>query len=147
MVDQEIQNYVSGTTKESSMSNQTPYYMKVFQQIEKNHKEVNWNGSALIFGPFWMVYRRMYSGCLKILSIIIIFCLLDYFLEHFFSMKKQSYLFFTFIINFMLGINGNKMYYRHVRDQVKKGYKIGGVDLLTPLIILACLILVLWYMN
>lgn len=46
-----------------------PFYMNVFERLDKRAKKFTWNWSALLFGPYWFFFRRM--GKMGMLFILI----------------------------------------------------------------------------
>ncbi len=44
------------------------YYLPRFRQMSRNNKNASWNWAAFLFGPLWLLYRKMYAyGTLLIL--------------------------------------------------------------------------------
>ncbi len=37
------------------------YYVPRFQRMARNNSSASWNWAAFIFGPFWLLYRKMYA--------------------------------------------------------------------------------------
>jgi hypothetical protein len=55
---------IDGVTTEDLIAivgSNTPYYLPRFRKISRNNGKVSWNWAAFFFGPFWLLYRKMYS--------------------------------------------------------------------------------------
>lgn len=48
------------------------YYMDKFEYMELYDTKTSWNWAAFFFGPFWMVYRKMYLNTAIILTIMVV---------------------------------------------------------------------------
>ena len=72
------------------------YYLKKFKQFDRGDSVAGWNWAALIFGPLWLLYRKMYSFYL----LYLIFLFIPY---------------TTFPLFFLMPIFGNFIYYSHVK--------------------------------
>jgi len=92
------------------------YYLDKWNFIEKTGNTVVLNLWSLIFGLFWMVYRKMYLYAL----IAYIFMSLVFVIK---SVMKQSifvnYVSF-FVFGFFFAFFGNYIYYVHTRNKLAK---------------------------
>ena len=72
------------------------YYINRFAEMKQKNKKSTWNWCAFLFGPAWMIYRKMYVyGGLYWLMSILVFDKLGY---------------FDFIISILAGVFGNWLY-------------------------------------
>ena len=133
----EIQHYIKKKGEaEDSPSKQTLYYLERLRRIKESPRELNWNWSAFLAGPFWMLYRRMYwqATCFFIIGMLLSL------LEDYFPSREWSGAFIG--LNIGQACVGNFIYYYHVKQQLKKGRSNGGIDLLTPSIVLIVYIVI-----
>lgn len=52
------------------------YYLREFEKIDNG--KITWNWSACLFLPYWLIYRKIYSGIWKLIVLflcIILFCI------------------------------------------------------------------------
>lgn len=72
------------------------FYIARFAEMKQKNKKATWNWCAFLFGPAWMIYRKMYIyGGLYWLMSILIFDQLG---------------FFDFVISILVGVFGNWLY-------------------------------------
>ena len=83
------------------------YYIDAFERLDAVGKNT-WNWAAFFLGPCWMAYRKMYAYSFLAL-------MFDFFVP---------YLGFSFIVNILLGIFGNALYYRVVKNRIVNGYHL-----------------------
>lgn len=89
------------------------YYMEKWQKYmdDENSLSPSWNWAAFLFGFLWLAYRKMYL--LAFLAIPI----------NFISILVNSSLFTSIIswsLCFLLALFGNKLYFHHSKNQIKK---------------------------
>lgn len=88
----------------------TMHYMLslTYYQDNPNSFRPVWNTSALIFGPFWLAYRKMYLASLISIGLI-------YILDTLFPFNIGKY-----IVAFILFMHGDKIYYEHIKRKYQK---------------------------
>ena len=57
----EIPSSDSREVRERLVGEKAEYYLPRFEKLETLNGFVDWNWAAFIFGPLWMVYRKMYA--------------------------------------------------------------------------------------
>lgn len=72
------------------------FYINRFAEMKQKNKKTSWNWCAFLFGPAWMIYRKMYiyGGLYWLMSILVF--------------NKLGY--FDFIISILAGVFGNWLY-------------------------------------
>lgn len=123
------------------------YYEKIFTSM-LNNKVLSWNSSAFFGGSSWFYYRKMYLNAFIYLNLLLIFIFLSLI-----SIAHSSNIEFTFfciflsflVIRIALGIFGNYLYYRSLRNKIKKGYHnlkyLNNIDQLSSFLVFFCPIL------
>ena len=127
------------------------YYLTEFEKIQK--KQLSWNWSAFLFGPIWLVYRKMFlQGLASSIIMSLIFCC--FYIPLIMSTNCKdiltSSLFYITIFTFLFfmtlhGILGNRLYYQHIKKQkflITKAYQP-----ISPFIASICLTTLLRCIN
>ncbi len=106
------------------------YYFQVFKKIEIQN-ENTWNWPAFFFGEYWMLFRKMYlySFLTGIVDLLITAFLLSALISlksnpESFSAIHWITLIVHILIKIMLGMYGNRLYYRVVKNRIHKGYHL-----------------------
>lgn len=87
------------------------YYLTKWYNMKMAASSVSWNWPAFLFGPIWMLYRKMYLYGFGLLGINIIF---NFIIDESIASK-----FLSFAISIAIGILGNKIYNLHVTKKIK----------------------------
>lgn len=80
------------------------YYVSKFQEIKAQNNQASWNWAAFLFGPYWMIYRRMYGYGTAFLAAIFLITLIN---SLFLSL-------ISFGIYIVVGILGNSIYMKSI---------------------------------
>lgn len=101
------------------------YYEEKWLKMGKNNSKYSINFAALIFGPYWMLYRKMYTPAIIIilLDFVAFFTQLSlYSNNHPFAtlLIKLSIHIFDVFVTLFFGLFGNYLYERMVIKKVKK---------------------------
>ena len=129
--------------------NKVDYYLNQFEKIKAG--QMTWNWSACFAGLFWLIYRKMYTTSIVYMTIPALYLACVLFLAFAYSMDYTSFIFtnmnsigipigvsliLTPLLNFLsglalvmipnviLGILGNRIYYRSIKRRIKKGYHL-----------------------
>ncbi len=133
------------TESEEKISSSTQYYLKIFEKFGNKYFFIQWNWAAFFFGPYWMLYRRVYGLGIALLAFINIMMHLYEFKEVVFPESGRYYhgLFFVFGIMWVcyFGLFGNAIYFRSLRKRIAREESFGGTD--GVIVILMLLITVL----
>ena len=125
------------------------YYCDKFHNIDKRKSEFSWNWAALLCGPMWLVYRKMY---VLGITTIIISNIPAY-------INKASYKFVTLLLSLFWASFGNAIYKRRLDRTIKysktgqEGWKTGylktfsGVSILAVIIIYALSFLAFYILS
>ena len=72
------------------------FYINRFAEMKQKNKKATWNWCAFLFGPAWMIYRKMYvyGGLYWLMSILVF--------------NKLGYL--DLLVSILAGVFGNWMY-------------------------------------
>jgi len=94
------------------------YYVKAFKRLNETGKNT-WNWAAFLFGPAWMLYRKMYLYGTIFYMIFgtiqnVVVSTGSVFLAFFFSLG----------IRILYGYFGNSLYYRIVKKRIRQGYHL-----------------------
>lgn len=117
-------------TKDPSLD----YYLSAFKKIEEVRKST-WNWAAFLGGEMWLNYRKMYMfGVFYfILSAIISFvflCSIETTCKSVGFALREEVCISIFLLGFLtipriiLGLFGNKLYYKRVKKNIRKGYHL-----------------------
>ena len=111
---------------------QQTYYMASFinQEARGYKPALSWNGSAFIFGIFWLLYRKMYLFAILFASVMVIlsiYIIYPYLQNHLFYDKyliikpsiDVTVIFCISISAVFLGLFGNYFYYLHVDGKLR----------------------------
>ncbi len=139
------------------------YYNSVLVDV-KAGKKVIFGIFPFLLSIFWMLYRRMYFYAFVFFILVTLFSqLLEYIVFNYFSNVNSSA--FAAVHNISIatvfGLFGNWLYindaerkiiklknkYHDRETLIKEVRKKGGTDLVTPLTVLAVLILFLYYVS
>ncbi len=91
------------------------YYELNWSKYENEKFKTGWNWAAMILGPVWLAYRKMYSEAV----ILIIIANLLGLISSIFSLYSVSRI-ILILISITLGIWGDYYYYLKVEKKVKK---------------------------
>jgi hypothetical protein len=85
-----------------------------------------WNWAAAFFGTVWMFYRRMYK--MAIVCWVVLMAIQA--LLHYVAPDGHLIRFIFSVAVFVLfGLFGDKLYFKHVQDELAKGVKRGGTNI------------------
>ena len=125
------------------VGSRTDYYMPRFRRIADG-RSGGWNWAAFLFGPYWLLYRKMYlSGSLVLLLQLLQSCVFTFIIDRlslstpeklyrFFSgqtsNRQEFYLFLSitmltmlvYLVRFSLGALGNGLYHQHAVWLIRK---------------------------
>jgi len=122
------------------------YYLDIFRKMQEKKSVFSFNAAALLFGPFWLIYRKMYLTGLLLLLLYAA------------PLYIHALLFpvLALLWSIMLGFLGNDFYWLKIRRVIrkfesaepawKKGYMeiIGGTSVFPVIVaLLLCLFSVL----
>jgi len=67
-------DYIDSDVRSLIGAEKEVYYTEKFANMKRLNKKTSWNWCAFLFGPAWMIYRKMYvyGGLYWLLSILII---------------------------------------------------------------------------
>ena len=129
--------------------NKVDYYLNQFKKIKAG--QITWNWSACFAGFFWLIYRKMYTTSIVYTTISALYFACVLVLAFAYSMDYTSFIFtnmnsigipigvslilapllnflsglaLVMIPNVILGILGNRIYYRSIKRRIKKGYHL-----------------------
>lgn len=142
---------------ESFFQESNSYYLEKLELFEKG-KRYSINYSALIFGVFWFLYRKLYKESLLIFLIIFLRTIFENFiLNKFFDVENIKVFGFLFniLLLIFLGFIANSLYIKKAKkviENIKKNnenidlqknilVKKGGTNIIAPIILLAIIIL------
>lgn len=98
------------------------YYLRAFKQLDKAG-QCDFNCAAAAFGPFWMLYRKMYRW-----SLLVVLSLSFNHLSFFKMAENFNYfvgwIVYQVIFTYLYGKYGNRLYYKHVKEKVSQGYHL-----------------------
>ncbi len=105
--------------------------MRAFKQLDEAN-QCEFNCAAAAFGPFWMLYRKMYLlSLLVVLSLSINYLFFfkaivsfNYFLKSNSQVKIIGWLLYQIASTYIYGRYGNRLYYRCVKEKVSQGYHL-----------------------
>lgn len=80
------------------------YYAKKFREMKDTNKKNTWNWCAFFFGPFWLVYRKVYVPAFVVAVV---------------SAFMESFL-LQWTLFILVGIFGNYIYMTHIEKLVMK---------------------------
>ena len=97
------------------------YYLKEFKKIDDG--KITWNWSSCLFLPYWLIYRKIYSGIWK-LAILLICTIL--FCVALAEIIPQNIVFLLGVLMLLIagGTLGNRWYYSTVKYRIQKGYHL-----------------------
>ena len=90
------------------------YYAKQFTKLNEKSNALSWNWACFFFGPFWMIYRKMFANGLVVLALYIIASLLGTY-----TSNNYFYYFIT-LMSVTLPVFANKAYYSYYKKISKK---------------------------
>ncbi len=123
------------------------YYLPRFRQITQNGKSGSWNWAAFIFGPFWLLYRKIYGYGAALLALQLLQTLITtimykaigagnaqtyeelyYSLQNAIESGNFTYYLLSFwlisailfLIRIALGIFGNRLYLHHCATVIQR---------------------------
>lgn len=130
------------------------YYLKEFKKIEKG--KISWNWCAAIFGWYWFIYRKVYSGLLYSVAAVVLYLIMLFVVLFSTGIKVDSpavlgIIGLSYLISLSLfcGFFANRWYYSAVKSKIKIGahlyeeYQSTDVRLLVFLMLLPPLFLIL----
>lgn len=125
-------------------SHNTDHYLHYIPKMENNNRFLSWNWPCFFLGAYWLLYRKLYA----LASILIILTFTSSRLS-----GTKTHIFFMLVMNIVLAIFANAIYINNSKRKIKlvkttiasfnttqyinKLHKKGGVNLITPLILLA----------
>lgn len=81
----------------SFIGTKTEYYVPKFQELKIQGKKISWNWFAFLWGPFWLIYRKMYEyGVILLVAEFILYAI--------------DFSILTWASSIALGILGNYLY-------------------------------------
>lgn len=92
----------------------TEFYLSKFQEIKKENKKNSWNWSAFLFGPWWMIYRKMYDYGAAALAGAFVLGLIGSVLTSFLSLG----------LYIAYGVLGNYLYLCHLEKRAQQANMI-----------------------
>lgn len=81
--------------------------------INENHSIKRWNFSGLVFGMFWLAYRKRYL-------IVVIFILIDILVSYLFRNHLFYWLVFAALMHLYIGRSGNLLYVAGTKKYVQQ---------------------------
>lgn len=103
---------------EKAINKNVGYYVKAFKRLDETGKNT-WNWAAFLFGPAWMLYRKMYLYGT-------IFYMIFGTIQNVVVSTGSVFLAFFFVlgIRILYGYFGNSLYYRIVKERIRQGYHL-----------------------
>lgn len=102
------------STTEIIKDSKKGYYAKQFTKLDENSKVLSWNWACFFFGPFWMIYRKMFANGLVVLALYIIASLLGTYTSN------NYFYYFIALMSVTLPVFANKAYYSYYKKISKK---------------------------
>ncbi len=102
-------------------SKNSEYYLEVLKKKDEN--KTSFNFSAFLFGPFWMVYRKMYLYAIIFLCFVIIETLLeDFVLQNYFPTYNPKGIQSAITIGIAMGMgySSNWFYLNFAKSKIQK---------------------------
>ncbi|QOL19734.1 DUF2628 domain-containing protein [Candidatus Bodocaedibacter vickermanii] len=101
-----------------TLTTDTRFYLKQFIGHMNNQLFISRNIPAIIFGPGWFAFRRMYlhAFILFIVGGVATIALYEYVVGDYIA----------YIINAVVGVFGNALYFQNVKRRSLKGYRSEG---------------------
>jgi hypothetical protein len=90
------------------------YYLNKWKGSKDPSKSAGWNWAAFFAGVFWFGYRKMYVELFCCFGVFILIDLIQIFL----NIDINSAI--TYIVNALMGILGNTVYFHYVKRKIKK---------------------------
>ena len=89
------------------------YYLKKWKNMEESGEIIDWNWGAFFFQTMWMGYRKMYLYAAVLIGLLVY---IDVVLIA--SLHPLTQLGVDIFIGILLGIFGNKLYYKHAKKKI-----------------------------
>ena len=105
---------------EIPMDTKKSYYAKQFAKLNEKSNALSWNWACFFFGPFWMIYRKMFANGLVILALYIIANILGMY-----TSNNYFYYFIT-LMSVALPVFANKAYYTYYKKVSKKSESLSS---------------------
>ena len=129
----------------------TDYYLEHIHKMKSNNRFLSWNWPCFFLGPYWFLYRKLYSIASILIALTISLSLIFH---------SKTPMFFTLLVRIILAIFANAIYLNICARKIKtvktiianlsttqyinKLHKKGGVNLIAPLILLAiCIVIII----
>lgn len=88
------------------------YYLKKWKNMEESGEIIDWNWGAFFFLTIWMGYRKMYLYAAVLIGLLVY---IDVVLIA--SLHPLTQLGVDIFIGILLGIFGNRLYYKHSKKK------------------------------
>ncbi len=101
------------------------YYQKKWHLLRHGEiKNAGFNPAAMLYGPLWFLYRRMYLMFFLITLVIVIEGLIEYYVFNIVPVNLNQPLsagnFIGLSVSVMLGFIANSLYFKHVQRTIIK---------------------------
>lgn len=104
------------------VSSETAHYLNVFQKKQT----LNWNWIAFLFGPIWMLYRRLYAAYILLMTVAIVL-----------SYLPTGLVLLGLVINIGIGMLGDSLYIYFVKQALLRNQTMNPGNI--PLVVLICI--------